>query len=218
MDISVEEAKKQQIELAKRVIIEELRKIPQIIWGVDVSFPLPDWALGVVVVLKAPSMETIKVSYAFKKVTFPYIPGLLSFRETPVILEAADKIKQTFQPDLIFVDGNGILHPRRFGIASHIGIIFDTPTIGVAKTLLCGKVENKPQQKGQATNVTLNGEIIGKCLKTQDNCEPVFVSIGNRITLQEAVWWVVNTSRYRLPEPIRLADFFSKKFKNKKLF
>lgn len=215
MNVSIEEAKKQQIELSKKVVVNKLIRIPEIIWGIDVSFPKPDIALGVIVVLKAATLQIINISHAFKKVTFPYIPGLLSFRETPVILDASENIKQYYKPDLIFVDGNGILHPRKFGIASHIGIILDTPAIGVAKSLLCGKLENEPKIKGDATNIMLNNEIIGKCLKTQDNAPPLFISIGHKITLEEATNWILNTSKYRLPEPTRLADFYSKEFKNK---
>lgn len=215
MDISIEELKKQQVELSKKVIVEELKSIPQTVWGIDVSFPKPGVALGVIVVLRVPGLQEQKISYALKETTFPYIPGLLSFRETPVILEAARSIRHTYKPDLIFVDGNGILHPRKFGIASHIGLIFDTPTIGIGKKLLCGQLEKIPQRKGEASNVTLNGEVIGKCLKTQSYSAPVFVSVGHKITLSESVMWVLDTSRYRLPEPTRLADLYSKKLKNK---
>ncbi len=215
MNISIEEAKKQQIELSKKVVIEKLNKIPDIIWGIDVSFPKPDTALGVIVVLKANPLQLINIHYTIKKVKFPYIPGLLSFRETPVILEASKDIEGRYKPDLIFVDGNGILHPRKFGIASHIGVIFEVPTIGVAKSLLCGKLEGRPDKKGQSCNVILNNQIIGKCLKTQDNTKPIFVSIGHKITLEEATKWAINTSRYRLPEPLRLADIYSKKLKHK---
>ncbi len=213
MKISIEEAKRQQIELAKRVVILELKKIPEIIWGVDVSFPRKDVACGVIAVFKFPYLQIVNVYHAIKEVMFPYIPGLLSFRETPVILEASKKIKKSEVADLIFVDGNGILHPRKFGIASHIGLIFDTPTIGVAKSLLCGELDNQPEKKGNSVDVTLNNEVIGCCLKTTQNGGPIFVSCGHKITLQEAKEWVLKVTKYRIPEPIRIADMYSKKLR-----
>ncbi|MFN7181718.1 MAG: endonuclease V [Planctomycetota bacterium] len=214
MKISIEEAKRIQIELARKVIIQKLGKIPTIVWGVDVSFLAKDVAVGVIAVLNVPQLQVINIYHAFKEITFPYIPGLLSFRETPVIVEASKKIKDCERADLIFVDGNGILHPRKFGIASHIGLIFDTPTIGVAKSLLCGKIDRLPYNKGQAVEVILNKETVGYCVKTTSNSKPVFVSCGHKITLEEAKEWTLKTSKYRIPEPTRIADIYSKRLKH----
>jgi deoxyribonuclease V len=135
---------------------------------------------------------------------FPYIPGLLSFRESPLILSICEKLSVT--PDILLVDGQGIAHPRRFGLASHLGLLLNLPTIGCAKSLLCGIHETRGAEPGSYAEVTDEGETIGAALRTKMGVKPVYVSIGHRVDLKTAIHWVMNCCRgYRLPEPTRLA-------------
>ncbi len=135
---------------------------------------------------------------------FPYIPGLLSFREAPLTLAACERL--TITPDLILVDGQGIAHPRRMGLASHLGLFLNTPTIGCAKSRLCGTHEVPDEKPGSYAEVVDRGEITGAALRTKFRVKPVYVSIGHKVDLQTAIYWVMNCCRgYRLPEPTRLA-------------
>ncbi|MBA4184484.1 MAG: endonuclease V, partial [Acidobacteria bacterium] len=135
----------------------------------------------------------------------PYVPGLLSFRETPVAVKALEKL--TVAPDLILCDGQGLAHPRRFGIACHIGLIVDVPTVGVAKSLLVGKFENLGETRGSTAPLMHRGEQVGVVLRTKDKVQPVYVSIGHRISLKTATGFVLQCApKYRLPETTRLAD------------
>jgi len=171
--------------------------------GVDVGFE-GDMAKAAVVVLRYPDLTPLEQAGAHVPVTFPYIPGLLSFREAPSILAALEKLKT--EPDLIIVDGQGIAHPRRFGIASHLGLLVDKPTIGCAKSRLVG-VHHEPGPKVGSYAYLYDGqEIIGAVLRTKLKTSPVYVSIGHRIDLEAAIHYVLTCCRgYRLPEPIRLA-------------
>lgn len=138
-------------------------------------------------------------------VSFPYIPGLLSFREAPALLAAVERLKTL--PDLLLVDGHGLAHPRRFGIACHLGVLLDRPAVGVAKSVLVGRVAGELGEAAGSTVELLDGdEIIGAALRTRRSVRPVYVSIGHRVDLNSALRVVLNcTSRYRLPEPCRLA-------------
>lgn len=136
--------------------------------------------------------------------TFPYIPGLLSFREIPVLLKALDQL--THHPDVILVDGHGIAHPRRLGIAAHLGLFVDVPTVGVAKSRLCGTDADPGHSAGDRAPLVLNGETIGTILRTKAKANPLYVSPGNRCDQTSAVELVMQCLRgYRLPEPTRLA-------------
>lgn len=142
-------------------------------------------------------------------VRFPYIPGLLAFREIPALLGAWAKLR--LRPDVLIVDGQGIAHPRRFGIASHLGVLLDQPTIGCAKSRLVGRYEEPPPERGAWTPLVDRGEVIGAALRTQTGRRVVYVSIGHRVSLETAIRVVLECSpRYRLPEPQRLADRLSK--------
>jgi len=159
----------------------------------------------VVVVLDFPSLELIEVAETTLPVEFPYIPGLLSFRETPVALEAFNKLQN--EPDLIFCDGQGIAHPRRFGIACHIGLLAGKPSIGVAKSILVGSFGSLGTKRGDSANLVHNGEVVGVALRTKDKVQPVYVSIGHRISLGTAVELTLRCCiKARLPEPLKLAD------------
>jgi deoxyribonuclease V len=138
------------------------------------------------------------------RLDFPYIPGLLSFRELPLTLAAYESLSIT--PDLVLVDGQGVAHPRRFGLASHLGLVLDTPTIGCAKSRLCGRHEEPGIEAGSYAEVVDKGETIGVALRTRPKVKPVYVSTGHKVDLEDAIHWVLECCRgYRLPEPLRLA-------------
>ncbi len=160
------------------------------ILGFDIK---TDTSRAVVVVLSFPELELLEKSEALLPIQFPYVPGLLSFRETPVAIKALEKL--TLAPDLILCDGQGLAHPRRFGIACHIGLIADIPTIGVGKSILVGKFENLGEERGSVAP------------RTKHKVQPVYVSVGHRVSLPTAVDYVLQcTPKYRLPETTRLAD------------
>ena len=201
-----EEAIELQKKLAKLVRREnELPGEVRLIAGVDISRPDERGvARGAIVVIRYPDFSVEEVSIVEREVGFPYIPGLLSFRETPLLLAAAEKLSST--PDLVLADGQGIAHPRRFGIASHLGVLWDIPTVGCAKSLLCGRYELPGPEPGDYTELVDRGEVIGAVLRTKRGTNPVFVSIGHKIDLPSAVKWVLRCCRgFRIPEPIRLA-------------
>ncbi|MBS3812909.1 endonuclease V [Candidatus Bipolaricaulota bacterium] len=146
------------------------------------------------------------------KVGFPYIPGYLSFRELPVLLDLLEMVSGEHEvASPIFVDGNGELHPRRAGLATHLGVVLDQPTIGVAKSLLCGEVSTKPPQVGDRSLIRVGGKVLGCSVKTYSPANPIYVSIGHNVTREEAVDLVFRFSRFKLPEPVRIAHKNAKK-------
>ena len=190
-----------QKRLRNRVIRRGTIK-PRIVAGADVSYK-GDRARAVIVIMR--DLEPVEQVVVDETVPFPYIPGLLSFREIPPLLSAWKKIRTV--PDVIIVDGQGIAHPRRFGIASHLGIVLGVPTIGCAKSRLCGEFEEPGPKRGSWSSLTHKGEAIGAALRTRDGCNVVYVSIGHRVSLESAISVVLACApRYRLPEPQRLAD------------
>ena len=201
----------QAIELQKQLAFEVIRKDKftepiKTVAGIDLGYDIKtDTSRAVVVVLSFPELELIEKSEAILPIQFPYVPGLLSFRETPVAVKALEKLENA--PDLILCDGQGIAHPRRFGIACHIGIIADVPTIGVAKSILVGKFENLGETRGSTAPLIHRKEQIGAALRTREKVQPIYISIGHRISLETAVNYVLQcTPKYRLPETTRLAD------------
>lgn len=200
------EAVRLQLEYAHRVSrVNEVAANPIFIAGVDISVNrLENRATGAIVVLNYPELRPVEVKTATGKIEFPYIPGLLSFREIPLLLEACEKLVIT--PDLFLVDGQGIAHPRRMGIASHLGLFLDRPTIGCAKSRLYGKHKTPGLEAGSYTELLDNDEVIGAVVRTKTGTSPVYVSIGHKVDLPTAVQWVLACCRkYRLPEPTRLA-------------
>ncbi len=173
--------------------------------GVDISVPKAGgMATGAVVVLSYPELRVVETKIASGRLAFPYIPGLLSFRESPLILAACQEL--TLTPDLILVDGQGIAHPRRMGLASHLGLLLNTPTVGCAKSRLCGEHGEPGSEPGSYAELLDRGEVIGAALRTKPGVKPVYVSIGHKVDLQTAVYWVLECCRgFRLPEPTRLA-------------
>jgi len=205
-DVTATEAVAIQKRLAARVSCVNEVNNPRFIAGVDISAPKPRGAAtGAVVVLSYPDLDPVEVKVLTTEVTFPYVPGLLSFRESPILLSIFERLETT--PDLILVDGQGIAHPRRLGIASHLGLWLDTPTIGCAKSRLTGTHGAVGEETGSyAELMDENGEVIGVALRTKAGSRPVFISIGHRVDLPASIRWVLACGRsHRLPEPTRLA-------------
>lgn len=204
-----------QKQLASRVKFTPLKKNPKLIAGIDCAFTKDKKEIiGCVVVLNYPALEIVEKTYALKKETFPYIPGLLSFREAPVCLAAVQKLNN--KPDMFIIDGQGIAHQRRLGLAAHLGLFFDTATIGCAKSRLVGTYNEPAKTKGCFSFLYDGSEKIGAVVRTRNNVKPVFVSVGNLCSLDDAVKWVLNSAiKYRLCEPTRLADIEAAKIKSK---
>ena len=203
---TAEEATEIQQQLKSQVVTEDRLGEVQYVAGVDVGFE-DNYAItkAAVAVLSFPELQLVETAITRRPTTFPYIPGYLSFREIPAILEALQNLKTT--PDLIMCDGQGIAHPRRLGIASHLGVLIDLPTIGVAKSRLVGKHEDVPAQKGHWQPLQHQGETIGVVLRSRTNVKPLYISIGHRISLPTAIDYVLRcTPKYRLPETTRWAD------------
>ncbi len=204
------EAAALQKELARRLeIASHLPERITAVAGVDVSYKKHgDQFFAAVVVLSFPDFHVIEEISARSRVTFPYIPGLLSFRELPVLLEAFRRL-QTI-PDVILVDGQGIAHPRGLGIASHLGLWLDLPTIGCAKSRLCGEYETPGARKGERTPLFLEGKQVGAVLTTRDGVKPLFISPGHKVDCPVATELALKCAlRYRMPEPTRLAHRLS---------
>ncbi len=203
--VSIAEALDIQRKLAAQVSRTTEVTVPRFIAGVGISVKRElGIATGAVVVLKYPELGLVETKIVNGELDFPYVPGLLSFREAPLTLAACERL--TITPDLILVDGQGIAHPRRMGLASHLGLFLDIPTVGCAKSLLCGSYEAPGTEPGSYTEVVDSGEVIAAALRTRQGVKPVYVSIGHKVDLQTAIQWVLNCCRgYRLPEPTRLA-------------
>jgi deoxyribonuclease V len=205
--LTVAEATEIQETLRNEVITEDnLQEPVNYVAGVDMGFEANGTiSRAAVAVLSFPDLQIQETSIARRPTTFPYIPGFLSFREIPAVLDALEKLK--IIPDLILCDGQGIAHPRRFGIACHLGLIIDVPTIGVAKSLLVGKHEEIPNIRGSWQPLIHKGETIGAVLRTRIGVKPVYVSSGHKVSLPTAIDYVLRcTTKYRLPETTRIAD------------
>lgn len=178
--------------------------------GVDVHYDEKlQLAFGAACLLDAASLELEESALAVLPVSFPYVTGLLSFREVPVALAALGLLSR--RPDLVMVDGQGIAHPRRLGFAAHLGLLLDLPTLGCGKSRLCGTFEPPASLRGSKSELVHRGEIIGSVVRTRDGVAPLFVSVGHKVTLNEAIHWVLAChGGRRLPEPIRIADRLSR--------
>ncbi len=194
-----------QSELRDRVVrVDRLGEVRRVA-GIDVGFEDDKLtARAAVAVLTFPDLELEGYAIARRPLRFPYVPGLLSFREAPVVLKAFEKLRS--DPDLILYDGQGVAHPRRFGVASHVGLLLDIPTIGVAKSRLIGEHAKLPAAKGRWVPLMDADEVIGAVLRTRAAVKPLYISIGHRISLETAVCYVLACcTRYRLPETTRWA-------------
>ncbi len=199
---SVKKARKLQLDLSKQVIRKDtLARTLRYVAGVDVAY-FAEWAIGVVAVLDYASLSIVEAKKAKVKTSLPYIPTLLSFREVKPARAAVKKLKTP--PDVFLIDAQGIAHPYRLGFASHLGLLLDKPTIGVAKSLLCGQVQ--PMDGQGRSPIMDRGEVIGAALRRIDNEKPVYVSIGHKVSLERAIEIVRHcTTSTRVPEPIRIA-------------
>lgn len=204
-DLEPRQAAAVQSELSCKLRLTVNPYRPGLVAGVDVSGADAGGNLhAAVVVMELPSMKIRQVACACARPSFPYLPGLLSFREIPVLAEAFKLLSD--QPDMILVDGQGIAHPRRFGLACHLGVLLGLPTIGCAKSRLTGTYFMPSDAKGDWTPLSDRSEIIGAVLRTRKGARPLFISPGNRVDLPSALDWVIQCGRgYRLPEPTRLA-------------
>ncbi|MEJ2164490.1 MAG: deoxyribonuclease V [Desulfobacterales bacterium] len=210
-DLAPQDAVVLQQKLAPRVIrksslnLKRIRKVA----GVDAHYR-NGLAIAAVVVVNFQNLEILEGVTCAKRLNFPYIPGLLSFREGPAVVEALAKL--TSRPDLLIFDGHGIAHPRRFGIASHIGLLLDIPSIGCAKSRLVGEHQDPQREKGNYTFLKDRDETIGAVLRTRSGVKAVYVSIGHRMNLPDSIRIILQCChRYRLPEPIRRADRLARK-------
>ncbi len=204
---TVDEAINIQEQLRTQVITtDQLPEPIQYIAGVDMGFTADGTiSRAAVAILSFPDLQVIETTLAHRPTIFPYIPGFLSFREIPAVLDALEKVK--IIPDIILCDGQGIAHPRRLGIASHLGLLVDIPTIGVAKSLFIGQHQELAETKGSWQPLIHQGETIGAVLRTRTGVKPVYVSSGHRISLPTAIDYVLRcTLKYRLPETTRIAD------------
>jgi len=193
-----------QRELAAKVIHKTAFGPVTTIAGVDASYR-DGIARAVVVAFNFPGLEILDYVTAERPVDYPYVPGLLSFREAPAVLDALERLSRT--PDLLIFDGHGIAHPRRLGIASHVGVLVDKPSIGCAKRRLVGDYDEPARERGSYTYLHDDGDVVGAVVRTRTGVKPVFVSTGHRISLDAAIDVVLVCGRgYRLPEPIRWAD------------
>ncbi|MBI4809900.1 MAG: deoxyribonuclease V [Ignavibacteriales bacterium] len=199
------EAVEIQQQLRSKIKIEKFARPIKTIAGCDLSFDKhSDVIYAGIVVLQLPHLREIDRSTVITKATFPYIPGLLSFHESPAVLEAWAKLN--LQPDAVIIDGHGYAHPRRIGIACHLGLVLDLPTLGCAKSILVGKYKEFQPEAGCYSYLIDKEEIVGAALRTKRNVKPVYVSIGNRITLEGALELIMKCVKgYRIPEPTRQA-------------
>jgi deoxyribonuclease V len=205
-DLTPTEAIALQRQMAARVERDDRLGPVRFVAGVDVSAnDRTGLARAAVVILSFPELAQVEVVREEEPLRMPYIPGLLSFREAPVILRAFERVGQ--EPDLVLVDGQGIAHPRRLGIASHLGVLLDLPTVGCAKSLFVGKHAPLADEVGAQQPLEARGEVIGMVVRTRAHVKSMYISIGHRVSLATAVHYVLACGRgYRLPEPTRLAD------------
>ena len=197
------EATQIQNQLRSQIIDEDDLDEIQFVAGMDIGFK-GNLARASIAVLRYSDLEPVDLAVVETTVSFPYVPGLLSFRETPLLLEAAKKLRT--EPDLIIADGHGLAHPRRFGIACHLGLILDKPAIGCAKSRLCGTYSEPSNRKGSSAQIYHKGEIIGAVLRSRSNVSVVYVSVGHRVSLETAIELTLSCCKqYRIPETTRYA-------------
>ena len=195
-----------QQKLKHQVIIQPNQMLPKIIAGADLSYSKDmSTALAGIVLLDFLTLEVLDKFIEEGEVKFPYVSGLLSFREGPLLLKLFKKV--SLEPDLIFFDGQGIAHPRRLGLGSHLGLFLNKPTIGCAKSKLTGSFNEPINKKGCWAPLTDNkGKTIGAALRSRENCKPIFISVVHLIDLEQSIEWTLHcTKKYRIPEPIRQA-------------
>ncbi|MBM3307583.1 MAG: deoxyribonuclease V [Candidatus Eisenbacteria bacterium] len=214
--VSVQEAFRIQQDLRSRIRLEDDPGEPATIAGIDVAFSSEEQLLyAAIVVLDAGALTPVETVSAVQQPTFPYVPGLLTFREGPVVLEAYERLSS--EPDLLMFDGQGIAHPRGLGLASHLGVLLDKPSIGCAKSRLVGEFKEPKQKRGSMRTLSYERRKVGVVLRTRDNTRPLFVSPGHRVTVETAAARVLAATRgFRTPEPTRLADIEAERAKRER--
>lgn len=202
---TVAEAVELQNSMRARVITEDRLGALQFVAGLDVGIAQDEISVrAAIAVLRFPDLRTADQAVVVRRAPFPYVPGFLSFRETPPLFDALDRLGQL--PDLLLCDGQGIAHPRRFGLACHIGVLTGIPSIGVAKSLLIGEHKPVARRRGAWQPLLHRGERVGAALRTRDDVRPVYVSVGHKVSLESAIGVVLAcTPQYRLPETTRAA-------------
>ncbi len=203
-NVDTREAVRIQNHLRSRLILRDRFGTPRTVAGVDASFSRTGWTRAAAVVLALPSLEILDHARAVRRTSFPYRTGLLTFREAPAVLEALRRLRRP--PDLLICDGQGIAHPRRMGLAAHIGLLTDIPSIGAAKSRLTGTHSTVPDGRGEWVPLLDKGEPIGAVLRTREGVRPLYISPGHRVSIGSAVELVMRcVTRYRLPETTRAA-------------
>ena len=208
-NVSPKEAIEIQKRLKQKVRIEPLQKEVKYIGGADISFNRGESTVyATIVVLRLSDLEEVERSLVVGTIDFPYIPGLLSFREVPILWEAWQQLKQ--KPDVLVLDGHGIAHNRRFGVASHFGILADVPTIGCAKKIFVGTHQELSEEAGNMVGIYDENELLGAVLRSRSKVKPIYISVGHRITLPDALRIMQQCiTKYRLPEPTRQAHLIA---------
>ena len=205
-NISPSEAVALQRTLCAKLVSCPLRPMnPRFVAGADVSYGRgSDQLFAAVIVLRLPELETVEERWVTRRATYPYVPGLLSFREAPAVLAAFSRLKR--RPDVVLFDGQGRAHPRGMGLAAHMGLWLDLPTVGCAKSRLVGEAEEPGADPGEHARLRFKGRVIGAVLRTRSGVKPVYVSAGHKINLADSIRLVLKCcAGYRLPEPTRLA-------------
>jgi len=212
-DVKIDEARRIQKELVKKLRIEPLKSEVSYIAGADVSYSrTTNTMYAAIVVLHLPQLEIVESTSAIGKANFPYVPGFLSFREAPILLQAFEKLRSS--PDVAMFDGQGIAHPLKLGLAVHLGLFLDIPTIGCAKKRLVGEFEEPGNENGAQSLLVHKHEPVGVVLRTKSNVKPVYISPGHKINLEGAVDCTLKTIRgFRLPEPTRQAHLLVNKIR-----
>ena len=207
-NLTPREAMRVQARLRERVILDDQFGTIRTVAGADLAFdPETNLAFGGVIVYRFPEMEEVERRMARRQLRFPYVPGLLSFRESPVLLTAFARLRT--EPDLILIDGHGRAHPRLFGLACHLGVLLDKPTIGCAKSLLVGEHDEPGPRAGSTAPLVFHGERVGIVLRTRDHVKPLYVTTGHRVSLPSAVELVRQCrDGFRIPKPTREADHY----------
>ncbi|MBW2964079.1 endonuclease V [Candidatus Woesearchaeota archaeon] len=206
--MNIQELKKEQLRLAKKVVTKDDFDEINYIAGCDQAY-LDGKVVSCIVVMEYKTLKVVEKRYAAADAPLQYIPGFLAYRESPAVIEAMSKVEQ--KPDILLVDGNGVLHPRRLGMASHLGILLDMPTIGVAKKLMLGEEKD--------SKIMLEGERLGTVLKTKEHAKPIFLSVGHRVSLKTAEEIVRKcmVEKHKMPEPIHEAHKYSNKVRTRML-
>jgi deoxyribonuclease V len=207
-NLTPREAMRLQERLRRRVVLQDRFDAIRTVAGADLAFdPATNTAFAGVIVYRFPELMEIERRMARRKLRFPYVPGLLSFRESPILMAALARLRN--EPDLILIDGHGRAHPRLFGIACHIGVLFDKPAIGCGKSLLVGEFRDPGKRAGSTSPLVFHDEVVGTVLRTRDGVKPIFVTQGHRVSLETAVRLVhACVDGFRIPKPTREADHY----------